>query len=148
MCIGLICIACVIASGNVGSMSMKARTVLTVICVTVSLYAFFRLVIRRKMHAIHISGIGQIRLSVFQKNDLVDIDNSLTGGGEAVHLLPVSTLWSGLLLLHLQNEQRQTTVVTILPDSVSKENFRALLVACRWIVMRHANAEAHRDDHI
>jgi hypothetical protein len=143
---GLIFIAYIVVSGSVGSLSGGPRIAIAVICAAVALYAFPRPVMCRTMHGIHISGTGQIRLSIWQKNDRLGRDGLADGQGELVRLLPTSTLWSGLLLLHLQNERRQVDIVTILPDSVSRESFRALLIACRWIVLRHADADADIDN--
>lgn len=134
-------IAALIASGRMETLPSATRIVLVAMCIAVAMYVFFRMMWRRKIYVIHISGTGQIRVAQRQKKVSAGGDSV---EGEVVHLLPVSTLWSGLLLLHLQNDQQQTVVVTILPDSVSPASFKALLLACRWIVLRHADAEIQR----
>lgn len=79
---------------------------------------------------IDISGLGEIRLTVQQSM------------GEAapralVQLMPGSTLWPGLLLLLLREPGNGgITVLTILPDSVPREQFRKLGVALRAIARR------------
>lgn len=134
----LLGIAALVATGFIGNLSLLARIVLAAICASLAIAAFLRARSRKTKYVIHISGIGQIRLAVEKSNEQSIVDGAAEG--ELVHLLPISTIWSGLLLLHLQNERQQITVVTILPDAVSTESFRALLVACRWIVLRHADA--------
>lgn len=136
MCVALFVIASIVLLGGVGDISNVARAVVASACVVVGAYVFFRTLKSRGAHEIHISGTGQIRLSVLQKGNPVGVEQ-----GELVYLLADSTLWSSLLLLRLQNEKQQIHSVVILPDSVSKESFRALLVACRWIVMRHADVD-------
>jgi len=136
MCVILLGIAAIVATGNGGNLSLSARAVIAGICVAISISAFFRALLRKKKYVIHISGTGQIRLATEKINEQANV----AAEGELVHLLPISTIWSGLLILHLQNERRQTTVVVILQDTVSANSLRALLVACRWIVLRHPDA--------
>ncbi len=137
MSVILLGIATLVVTGSIGNLSLLARIVLAGICAAAAIAAFFRAMLRKTKYAIHISGAGQIRLVTDRRNEQTVVD--VAAEGEVVHLLPVSTIWSGLLLLHLQNERQHTTVVTIFPDAVSAESFRALLVACRWIVLRHAD---------
>lgn len=141
MCGSVIFIAVMIVSGSIGNLSLAAKVGLAMLCVAVALYVFLRTSRNRKMHVLHISGSGQIRVAVLQAQELSN-DSVEDGQGELVRLLSVSTLWPSLLLLHLQGERQQITVVTVLPDSVSREDFKALLVACRWIVSRHAEASS------
>lgn len=144
MCMNLLFIAGLIAGGSMGNLSTEARIALAITCAAIALYAFFRMLTGRRTYEIQISGTGQIRIAVLQKNRRSVGDDLMNEQAEVMHLLPVSTLWSGLLLLHLQNEQKKIHVVAILSDSVQPESFKALLVACRWIVLRHAGAENQR----
>lgn len=137
MSVILLGIAALVATGFIGNLSLLARIFLAVICASLAIAAFLCARSRKTKHVIHISGTGQIRLAAEKRNEHGIVDGAAEG--EIVHLLPVSTIWSGLLLLHLQNERQKITVVTILSDTVSVESFRALLVACRWIVLRHAD---------
>lgn len=142
MSVILLGIAALVATGFIGNLSLLARIFLAVICASLAIAAFLCARSRKTKHVIHISGTGQIRLAAENRNERSIVDGAAEG--EIVHLLPVSTIWSGLLLLHLQNERQKITVVTILSDTVSVESFRALLVACRWIVLRHAyKTESH-----
>ena len=56
--------------------------------------------------------------------------------GEIVRLMEGSTLWSGFMSLCLQSENGRVTVLRVLPDSVSEQEFRMLSVACRWVATR------------
>ncbi len=142
MCIGVLFVGIVVGAGSVGNLADWSRVTLLVLCAVVAGFAFYRAMAgRRNRYEIHVSGSGQIRLSVLIKDRHHGAGNENTVRTEAVRLLPVSTLWSGLLLLHLQGENKRIEVLVILPDSVSRESFRALLVACRWIVMRHPDAD-------
>ncbi len=139
MCASLLLVAGVMAFGLVGDAHGAVTSILAVICITCVFYVFFGKLKNRKIYKIHISGSGQIRLAELAEGRSTEMEE-----GELVELLPDSTLWSGLLLLRLQNADEHTHNVVILPDAVALESFRALLVACRWIVMRHADADKQR----
>jgi toxin CptA len=66
-----------------------------------------------------ISGIGQLRLTVYQQR------------GSAQRLLDGSTLWPRLLLLRLAGEDGRVRVLALLPDSVAPAAWRPLALACR-----------------
>lgn len=139
MSVILLGIAALVVTSSIGDLSLLARIILSGICTAVAIAAFARPILCKTKYFIHISGVGQIRLLAEKRNAPAMVDGAAES--EIVHLLPASIIWSGLLLLHLQNERGQTTVVVIFPDTVSTENFRALLVACRWIVLRHAESD-------
>ena len=131
MCALVLCVGVALGAGVVG-FALLPRCLMAGACVLIAAYAWNRFVKDSRAFEISVSGLGQIRLSVAAtggaKNGLQD---------ERVHLLPGSTLWPFLLILHLQDDAQRNHVVLILQDSVPAETFRALLVACRWIVMRH-----------
>jgi toxin CptA len=66
-----------------------------------------------------ISGVGQVRLTVYQQT------------GAALRLLDGSTLWPGLLLLRLGGGDGPARALVVLPDSVARPERRALALACR-----------------
>lgn len=136
MSIVLLLIAALVATGAVGDLFLLARIVVAGVCAIVAVAVFLRARAGRTTYVIHISGTGQIRLRTEKRNEHAYVD---AAEGELVRLLPISTIWPGLLLLHLKNERQQTTVVAILTDAISAEGFRALLVACRWIVLRQVD---------
>ncbi|MNT39423.1 hypothetical protein D3C72_1756690 [compost metagenome] len=139
MCAALGLIAGLIWAGIVGELSLALRSLIAMTCLACGFYIFFQTLKSSKIYKIHISGSGQIRLSLQSQDEEQGQEQ-----GAVMELLPDSTLWPGLLLLRLQNAEGRTHNVVILPDSVSVESFRALLVACRWIVMRHAEAGKQR----
>lgn len=139
MCAALLLTAGVVGFGLVGDMHVAVRSSIAILCMACASYVFFRTLKNRKIYKIHISGSGQIRLAASIAGRTTEWDEE-----ELVELLPDSTLWPGLLLLRLQNAVRQTHNVVILPDAVTPESYRSLLVACRWIVMRHADADKQR----
>lgn len=78
---------------------------------------------------IDISGVGQIRLTVYQS----------MGGAEGAlgaRLLPGSTLWPGLLLLRLRCDDGAVLSLLLWPGNVAGAAFRPLAVACRLIAAR------------
>jgi len=77
-----------------------------------------------------ISGVGQVRLAVYQDN------------GSALRLLDGSTLWPRLLLLRLGDEAGAVQVLAVLPDSVAPPQWRALAVACRAAARTEINTPA------
>jgi len=77
-----------------------------------------------------ISGVGLMRLAVYQHND------------SAVCLLPGSTLWPRLLLLRLRDEAGGVQTVAVLPDSVAPSAWRALVLACRAAARNQINTSA------
>ncbi|GGI53118.1 hypothetical protein GCM10011430_02920 [Oxalicibacterium solurbis] len=128
MCIATLCAGTIAGLGLVGDSSPVLRIVAAGICLLAAIQAF-RSERKRKSYAIHVSGTGQIRLSVGDTQ------------ADSVRLLPASVLWPVLLILHLQNAKQHTEMVIVLPDSVSSDGFRRLLVACRWIAMRGPDSE-------
>lgn len=71
-----------------------------------------------------ISGVGQVRLAVYQEP------------GTVWHLLDGSTLWPGMLLLRLRDEDGHVRSVLVLPDGVTWPELRALSLACRSVAGR------------
>lgn len=134
---GVLLVALLIGSGAVGELSFAARTASALLMAIAAVCLCWRWHACRTAVQLDISGSGQIRL---QKRHGV-AGHAADEQAELLTLLPASTIWSSLLILHLQNAQRQTEVVLILRDSVSPETFNALLVACRWLVMRGPETE-------
>ena len=87
---------------------------------------------------IDISGVGQIRLTVYQvmRGGALRAVGSDGAQGTVVSLMAGSTLWPGLLLLRLRAGDGCVTIVPIWPDSVAAALFRPLAVACRSIAAR------------
>ncbi|HEV7855513.1 MAG TPA: protein YgfX [Herminiimonas sp.] len=142
MCICVMLAGCAIGLGAVGDLRALEKALIAGICMTIASYVFFRTVKTAKAGEIHVSGTGQIRLGTVPGSERIvgrtGAEYSANQHGEPVRLLPASTLWPWLMVLHFRHENGRISILTILPDAVGEESFRALLVACRWIVMRHA----------
>ena len=89
---------------------------------------------RRKAFRIDITGLGQIRLVDTSLVAEAGLARQPAGNGEEVQLLRGSTFWSSLMVLRLQSGSGRVNVLVILPDSIDGGAFRALSVACRWIM--------------
>ena len=103
------------------------------ISLSAGLASSFSLLKNRNSHRIDISGVGQIRLTVYQ----VMPEGGVCADGILVTLMAGSTLWPDLLLLHLRAGDGAVVVLPVLPDSVGAELFRPLSVACRTIAARN-----------
>ncbi len=89
-----------------------------------------------KTSRIDITGIGQILLTDTATAAVADRTDGAVAMVEVVQLLGDSTLWSSLMVLRLQSASGRVTRLVLLPDSMDRETFRALSVACRWIASR------------
>jgi toxin CptA len=95
----------------------------------------------RDLHRIDISGVGEIRLTVYRYTRSIDIrdwDARASSNSFSVELMAGSTLWPGLLLLRLRAEDGGISVVPVFVASVGATVFRPLAVACRAIAARDA----------
>jgi toxin CptA len=75
-----------------------------------------------------ISGVGQVRLTVYQQT------------GTVLRLLDGTTLWPGLLLLRLGDDDGRVRVLVVLPDSLVQGERRALALACRAAAQKNMPA--------
>ena len=103
------------------------------LCVLAGLSGLLLLRRGTTLYAIDISGVGQLRLTVYQQ----------AGDGvaaEPVRLLAGSTLWPGLLLLRLGRGDGRVATLAVLPDCVAPAAWRALALACRASAARTAAA--------
>lgn len=140
MCVGIAFGAGMIGFAQLSEMSNQARMLTAGISILAVFFAFYWVLRARKTFRIDISDIGQIRLEEYIETG--DI-SSLTevAKGKVVELLPDSTIWNHLLLLRLQHEGGQITVLPILRDCVEKDAFRLLSIACRWIAAQNNRPE-------
>jgi hypothetical protein len=124
-----------IVFGHVGELAPGVAVPLGAACVFAAVFGVYHGVARRKPIHIDISGEGRIRLRELHaaRSCRYAEQPHLQGQGQLVSLLESSTIWPNLLLLRLQDEGGTTRTVPILPDCVSRDSFRALSVACRWI---------------
>lgn len=138
ICIGAAAIGLGIVFDAVGDLPRVSRALLGAAIIFLSVFGFYHGVRHRKILHIDISGAGQFRLTeVDSAGPCTNTNRPHVKSQEAVVvLLKGSTIWSSMLLLRLQAENGKITTVPILPDSVSRDSFRALSVACRWIATR------------
>ena len=139
LCRGTALIGCLLGLGQVGNSLLFPRVGAGGVCIIFALLGFCRIARNGNIRRIDISGTGQIRLTEYQTPEHAfsgtDRRHNLNSGA-VVRLMADSTIWPNLLLLRLQAEDRKVSVLSILPDSVTANDFRALSVACRWIALR------------
>jgi toxin CptA len=138
LCAGVGMIGAVIAFAYSAELPLLARTLVVVFSAFAAVFGFYHDGGSRKPLHIDISGSGQFRLTEASSADTCKQTNRphLNKAGEVFRLLENSTIWPHLLLLRLQDDSGKITTLPILPDCVSRDCFRALSVACRWIAAR------------
>ena len=144
LCTGIVFAAGMIGLAGVGELPFYPRLSIAGGCLFAALSGFYCAVRQRKTFHIEISGIGQIRLMEYSGIAALSRQSEwLSGqdGGESVRLMPDSTIWPHLLLLRLQNDDNRIIVLPILRDCIAVEEFRTLLVACRWIAAQNNRPE-------
>jgi len=104
-----------------------------------ALFCLLLLCQNRKPCRIDISGVGQIRLTVYQDMGAAQAVEEVRCSG--ARLLPASTLWPGVLFLRLRLDSGAIAVLPVWPGSVVGAAFRALAVACRALAARHPGVE-------
>jgi toxin CptA len=137
-------IAMGIMAGLIGELSLIIRVLTGFTFLFLSFFGFYHGVRFRKILQLDIDGAGRIRLSESsEKVACSDSDWPHVGTDKQVmQLMTGSTLWPCLLLLRLHADDHSVRVVPILPDSVSRESFRALSVAVRWIARQSDSQES------
>lgn len=145
ICLMAVVVSVLVGSGWIAGISGLSRMMITVACLFAIFIACVRAFGDRKTCRIDISGVGQIRLTILRKYPQPDRQSPYGHGdyseGDIVRLMSDSTFWPCLLLLRLKDERRNINTLFILPDSVSRESFRRLSVACRWIAVHSRVAE-------
>lgn len=128
-----------IGLGAAGELSPGYRAAIAAFTVFLSFFGFYHGVCYGKTIHMDISGTGQLRITEMSADGACADTNRphVYEKGEVVRIMNNSTIWPHLLLLRLQSVSGTITIVPILPDSVSREGFRALSVACRWMVARN-----------
>lgn len=150
--VGFICLISVliglaVAFGRIGEPGFTARTAFVCVTIGAAVRGLYYLKRMGKAHHIDISGIGQIRLvetTALADPAFCNEAPETMRAGVSVSLMDDSTLWPFLLLLRLQAEDGRITTLIVLPDTVDRPGFRALSVACRWIVA-HRGPDRHSD---
>jgi hypothetical protein len=116
-----------------GHPSLSLRVTIAVVCILAAALALFSLLRSRKTIWLHISGTGQIRVVEHLLHGNTRAKPQVMKAGLA-QLLSGTTIWPGMLFLRLKLENGKTRTIPILPDCVPDDTFRALTVACRWLI--------------
>jgi hypothetical protein len=133
--------------GKVGDLPLPIQLSLGIFSVFLAFFGFYHTVRHQKTHHIDISGVGQLRVTKVDASTSSCQEKNwphVKDHGEVCRLLKDSTIWPHLLLLRLQADNGKMIVVPVLPDCVSRDSFRALSVACRWIAA-HNNSAEHKN---
>ncbi|MBO9535940.1 MAG: flagellar hook-length control protein [Herbaspirillum sp.] len=124
-----------------GQLSWSLRATSAAACFIAAATALFLVLRARKTIWLHISATGQIRVveHLISSSSARAKPQVMKAG--LAQLLAGTTIWPGMLFLRLRLENGKTRTITILSDSVSEDTFRALSVACRWLIS-HNTAKA------
>jgi toxin CptA len=136
ICMGVVFVGLMIGAGQLGGLAFSLRVSIALCCTFLAFFGLYYTVQTRKTHHIDISGIGQIRIveySTLAASSSKFVSSPWQDTGEVVSLMANSTLWPSVLLLRLKHEDQRITTLSIFPDSIDTEGFRALSVACHWI---------------
>lgn len=125
-----------LSQAPVGGDDLVIHQLLAIVCVAAAIRLFYTALTRSTSFVIDISGTGAIHLH-HTGRVAADERYSVSDGqhcSEVVQLLKDSTLWSSMLLLRFQSTKDRVIVIPVFPDSMSADSFRALSIACRWII--------------
>lgn len=126
-CMAIAAIGIAAGMGWVGNFTGVSRGVLAGATLICGLFALLHLGRNQKAYLIDIGTDGTLRLA------RCNAAGTVLAPAETLSLRDGSTIWAGLMLVNLQSESGRKTVLHILPDSVSQQEFRALSVALRWV---------------
>jgi toxin CptA len=146
MCLAVIA-AAMTAVALAGELPPLSRLLIAFFGFFLAFFGFYHTARNRKALHIDISGTGQLRVKEMasfagscQEQNWPHVNDDV----EVVRLMGDSTIWPHLLLLRLQSEGGEIKVVRVLHDSISRDGFRALSVACRWIAA-HNSPRDHKN---
>lgn len=144
ICMAIVCMAIIIGMSEIGELTLRGRLFISFLLAASGISAFFYVFFNRKTFHIDISGIGQIRLKEYNGIDDLMRQKEKHGKGDSIGTVQLekdSTLWPYLLLLRLSAVNRGVSTLIIFPDSMERESFKALMVACRWIAAHNIHAD-------
>lgn len=143
MGLGTFSFGILVGTGWIGNFSIHGRLVIAFVCIGSALFSIFHHFRTRKTLRIDISGIGQIRLLEYTEvaRSFAMWQRVTEKSEEEYQMMEGSTLWPNLLFLRLKSSDGRVEKISILPDSVMPDEFRALSIAFCWIAARK-NTEA------
>jgi hypothetical protein len=136
ICLAVAALGLTLACGAIADLSMASRMFWPLLCWLSAGFGLFYMNRGQRIYHLDISGTGQIRLRCRHSHSPPWIDNAekpATEAGILVTLLADSTMWPGFLMLRLKTGDGYLYNIPILPDSLPRDSFRAISVACRWI---------------
>jgi len=135
MCAGAVLAATLACILDLGQTPVWLRIVSAVPCTLLAVVGLVTTLIHQKYYHLDISGAGQIRLRKMDPSREAITGNAASQGGEGslATLMSGTTLWPHFLMLRLRLDSGKIHNVPVMTDSLPKESFRALSVACRWI---------------
>lgn len=141
-CIGNLVAASFISTGDTNSASLSLLS--GMVCLVSAIFGIVGLLRIAKARQIDISGLGQIRVTVYRTggSECRDNGSETAARRDRFALMPGSTLWPRLLVLLLRGAEGRVLVLPVLPDSVAPEVFRALSLACRTIAAQGAQGQS------
>ena len=110
-----------------------ARLAISSACLSGAVVALWAWCRRKPTYRIEIDAQGHIYLHQS------GVEDHAVRRGEKAQLLPSSTMWPGMMALRLRLPAGEQTL-NILRDSVSRQEFRALSAALRWVATRRSEA--------
>ncbi len=135
------CIAMAGVLSGAALLLARATPMLSLVCAIAAVgLALFPLSTPKTIR-IDVTGIGQILLTDTPLSAVADRTATAISTAQVVQLLEGSTLWSSLMVLQVQPASGHIRRLVLLPDSMDREAFRALSVACRWIASRSTQAD-------
>lgn len=122
--------------GSLENYSYLIRCILTGICGLASWLSFlYNKKIAKTRWRLSIDGKGQLRC---QPDSSLRAESFLSSQEiNYLNLVTGTTLWPHALFLRLENREDNVMLnLVVLPDVLTKDEFRRLSVACRWIMAR------------
>ncbi len=139
--LAVLCIA-MVAVLSAAALQLRGTPALSFVCAIAAVGLALFPLSAPKVIRIDVTGIGQILLTDTRQSAVADRTDAAIPMVQVVQLREGSTLWSSLMVLRLQSASGQMYHLVLLPDSVGREAFRALSVACRWIAGRRPPGDA------
>ncbi len=139
LCLSLLMAAALLAASTLLILRGHAdrlAMLMAVICAIAGIALILFPISTTKAYRIDVTGIGEILLTHTPDEAVADRTNESVVTAEVVQLLGDSTLWSSLMVLRLQSASGKTYRLLLMPDSMDREAYRALSIACRWIASR------------
>lgn len=130
-----ILISVAVFTGQLGEFAGYGTEIVGITNLCMALFLLFIYFREQKTFQIDISGIGKIRIREIKEARKVYLSEAddINQSREEFHIIKGSTVWPSVLFLWLESNSGSKIMIRVFSDSVKKDEFRALYVACRWI---------------